>query len=112
MTIRTSLVTTTTLLALLAGGASAQSVPQSVLDQIVSDLTAQGFSRIEIDIDDDEIDVDAYGPGISGDFYYSLTGRLLEVDLDDEDEVWGSSGSSGGGGWSDDDDDYDDYDDD
>ncbi|WP_375551576.1 hypothetical protein [Rhodophyticola porphyridii] len=96
--------------ALLIGAAPALAVPQSVIDSIVAELSAQGFQRIEIDIERNEIDVDAYGAGFEGDFTYSREGQLLGSDIDeyadDDSGRWNSDDSY------DDDDDDDDYDDD
>lgn len=63
--------------ALILGAGNAMAVEQAVIDAIVADLSAQGFSRIEIDIERTRLDVDAYGGGQEGDFYYSLDGTLL-----------------------------------
>ncbi|WP_430449452.1 hypothetical protein [Rhodophyticola sp.] len=97
--------------ALLIGAAPALAVPQSVIDSIVAELSAQGFQRIEIDIERNEIDVDAYGAGFEGDFTYSRDGQLLDSDIDeyadDDSGRWNSDDS-----YDDDDDDDDDYDDD
>lgn len=94
--------------ALLIGAAPALAVPQSLIDSIVAELSAQGFQRIEIDIERNEIDVDAYGAGFEGDFTYSRDGQLLDSDIDeyadDDSDRWNSDDS--------DDDDYDDDDDD
>lgn len=71
--------------ALIAGAAHvhAQSVPQSVIDAVVADLSAQGFTRIEIDVERNRLDVDAYGPNREGDFYYTRAGQLLSSDIDE-----------------------------
>jgi hypothetical protein len=66
-----------------------------VIDQIVADLSAQGFVRIEIDIErDGTFDVDAYGGGREGDFYFDAAGNLLSSDID-ENEIYGASYTGG-----------------
>jgi hypothetical protein len=104
MTFKTTL-SSITVAALLAASGPASAVPQSVIDRIVSDLSAQGFARIEIDIESDYIDVDAYGAGVEGDFYFSRSGVLLDADIDRHDSgEWhggaysGSDASYGRGG--------------
>jgi hypothetical protein len=70
----------------LAATAPAGATPQETIDRIVDDLSRQGYVRIEIDIErDGSFDVDAYGGGREGDFYYDAAGRLLgsEVERDD-----------------------------
>ena len=68
---------------LLSFGASgAQAVPHAVIDQITRHLKEQGFTRFEIDIERSYIDIDAYGPGIEGDFDYTHDGHLIRSDID------------------------------
>jgi hypothetical protein len=77
--------TTTTLavtaLALVLAAPGAQAAPQSVIDAITHHLKGQGFDRIEIDITTTLIDIDAYGAGIEGDFYYTHGGHLIYSDI-------------------------------
>ena len=68
----------TTAVALTVGASLAKAAPQDVIDRIVEDLVAQGYVRIEIDIERNGIlDVDAYGGGRDSDFYYDAEGNLL-----------------------------------
>ncbi len=101
--------------ALIAGAAHAQSIPQSVIDAVVADLSAQGFTRIEIDVERNRLDVDAYGANIEGDFYYTRSGELISADIDESSSgqsVAGIGVDYDDGDDYDDDDDYDDRDDD
>lgn len=113
---------TASAIALVAGSVGASAQSQQVIDGIVASLTAQGFSRIEIDIERGGLDVDAYGPGIEGDFYYTRSGRLVSSDIDADygddpsrarDVAYGREEAGSGYDYEDDEDGYDDdYDDD
>ncbi len=107
---KTANLMTASAAALIAGASASFAVPQSVIDAIVSDLADQGFARIEIEIERDEIDVEAFGAGIEGDFTYSLAGLLLESDVDDDDD--GYDDDDGDDRYDDDDEHDDDRDDD
>ena len=76
----------TSALALMLHATPAAAVDQAVIDGIVADLSAQGFSRIEIEIARSGIDVDAYGAGFEGDFEYRRDGTLVRADIDDDDD--------------------------
>lgn len=70
-------------IALALGTPTVSANTTDVVDQIVAELSAQGFSRIEIDIErDGTFDVDAYGGGREGDFYFDAEGNLIDVDID------------------------------
>ena len=81
---RTTLLSISTA-ALVLGAGSAMAVEQAVIDAIVADLTAQGFTRIEIEVQRNRLDIDAYGGGREGDFYYSLDGVLLSFEVEEDD---------------------------
>ncbi len=103
------------ILALIVGAPAVQANTSEIIDQIVADLTAQGFVRIEIDVErDGTFDVDAYGGGLEGDFYYDASGNLLSSDIESN-EAYGASYTGEAQAvveLDDDDDDDDDYDDD
>jgi hypothetical protein len=91
---KTRTLLTASILALTVGAPAAQANSE-VIDQIVADLSAQGFVRIEIDIErDGTFDVDAYGGGREGDFYFDAAGNLLSSDID-ENEIYGASYTGG-----------------
>ena len=81
---RTTLLSISTA-ALVLGAGSAMAVEQAVIDAIVADLSAQGFTRIEIEVQRNRLDIDAYGGGREGDFYYSLDGVLLSFEVEEDD---------------------------
>ena len=83
---RTANLMTTSTAALIVAAAPAIAVPQSVIDAIVADLSAQGFTRIEVEIDDEEIEVDAHGAEGEAEFYYSRDGALLSAEHDGDDD--------------------------
>jgi len=121
LTTKLTALTAASTAALIFGAGSALAVEQSVIDGIVDDLAAQGFSRIEIEVGPLGLDVDAYGAGREGDFYYTRNGWLLSSDIDREDDQdeggsqwWQASSYSDADDAYDrwDDDDYDDDDDD
>ena len=85
-----TLLATTAALSLLAGAAGAQSGAQSVADQIVSGLQAQGFTRIEVKEGLTQIKVEAIQGTTKVEYVYDLrTGEVLSqeterVDGDDD----------------------------
>jgi hypothetical protein len=82
-TMKTRNLLTASVLALTVGAPTAFANNSQVIDQIVADLSAQGFVRIEIDIErNGTFDVDAYGGGREGDFYFDAAGNLLSSDID------------------------------
>ena len=81
---RTTLLSISTA-ALVLGAGSAMAVEQAVIDAIVADVSAQGFTRIEIEVQRNRLDIDAYGGGREGDFYYSLDGVLLSFEVEEDD---------------------------
>ena len=81
---RTTLLSISTA-ALVFGAGAAMAVEQAVIDAIMADLSAQGFTRIEIEVQRNRLDIDAYGGGREGDFYYSLDGVLLSFEVEEDD---------------------------
>lgn len=85
-----TLLATTAALSLLAGAAWAQSVGQSVTDQVVSGLQAQGFTRIEVKEGPTQIKVEAIQGTTKVEYVYDIrTGDVLSqeterVDGDDD----------------------------
>lgn len=111
---RTNKLLSASVIALAVAAPASHANTSEVIDQIVADLSEQGFVRIEIDIErDGSIDVDAYGGGREGDFYFDSDGNLLSSDID-ENEAYGASYAGGDPSdvSIDDDDLYDDDDDD
>jgi hypothetical protein len=112
---RTPRLLSASVIALAVGTTASHAVTQDVIDQIVADLTGEGFVRIEIDIErNGTLDVDAYGGGREGDFYYDSEGNLIRSEIEDN-AAYGTSYSGGDPASVDvdyDDDDYDDDDDD
>jgi hypothetical protein len=102
---------TSSIIAIAVAGSAAYAQPQEAIDRIVEDLAAQGFVRIEIDIErDGSLDVDAYGGGREGDFNYDSAGNLLSFEIEEDDDY--GPGYTGSDPDDDDDEDDDDYDDD
>ena len=109
---QTSRLLSASILAIAVGTSASHAVSSEVIDQIVADLSSQGFVRIEIDIERNGIlDVDAYGGGREGDFYYDAEGNLLRSEIDDN-PSYGSSYAGGDPSYVDIDRDHDDDDDD
>jgi hypothetical protein len=77
----------TSAVALAVGASLAKAAPQDVIDKVVEDLVAQGYVRIEIDIErNGGLDVDAYGGGRDSDFYFDREGNLLRVSSERDDD--------------------------
>jgi hypothetical protein len=105
---------TSSIIAITVAGSAACAQPQEAIDRIVEDLAAQGFVRIEIDIErDGTLDVDAYGGGREGDFNYDSAGNLLSFEIEEDDDYGpGYTGSDPDDDYEDDDYEDDDYEDD
>ena len=122
MTQTFKLLTTSAAFALIAGAAQSQSISQNVIETIVDQLSGEGFERIEIDVERDEIDVDAYGSDYDGAYTFSLGGQLLAAeiieddsdgdDYDDDDDRFGDDDDDDDDDRDDEDDGDDDHDDD
>ena len=78
-----TLLATTAALSLLAGAAWAQSVGQSVTDQVVSGLQAQGFTRIEVKEGPTQIKVEAIQGTTKVEYVYDIrTGDVLSTETE------------------------------
>lgn len=119
-------------------GSAAKAVPQDVLDAIIADLAAQGFTKLEVKNFNDTVIIEASGPNgklervydaagtvtreestisnSTGDVANDGTGEIDEMEMeeddsDDDDESDDHDGYHDGGNDHDDNDDHDDDDD-